>query len=80
MDRKELIERIKNEYSTVEIYNLKKEILRHLKNEESDARKNRRSELLQIPMKELREVGYSVGAKDNSKKELVEEILDKEGL
>lgn len=80
MEKKELINRIENEHSTVELYNLKREILRHLKGESSEARISRKKELNELSMKNLREIGNAVGAKDNNKKELIEEILDKEGL
>lgn len=80
MKREMLIKKLEEEYSLVEFYKNKDEILRHLRGESSEARKQRRDELKGMPMKELREIGDRLGAKDTSKTELTEEILDKEGL
>jgi hypothetical protein len=78
MDKKELIEKLENEHSSVEFYNYKGEILRHLKENPKVA--ERRAELSKMGMKELREIGLKLGAKDTSKTDLIEEIILKEGI
>lgn len=77
MEKKMLIEKLENENSLVEFYNLKSEILRHLK--DNPKNEERRAELSKLNMKELREIGLGLGAKDTSRKELIEEIILKEG-
>jgi hypothetical protein len=77
MDKKTLIEKIENEHSSVEFYNLKGDILRHLK--DNPKSESRRAELSKLNMKELREIGLGIGAKDTSKNDLIEEIILKEG-
>lgn len=77
MEKDMLIKRLEDERSLVEFYNYKSEILRHLRGPKGAV--ERRKELIKLPMKELREIGYKVGAKDSNKSELIEEIIEKEG-
>jgi hypothetical protein len=79
MNKEELIKRLEGERSLVEFYGLKGEILRQLRGAR-EGKEARKTELLKLPMAELRKIGSMLGAKDTKKSELVEEILNKEGL
>ena len=80
MDKEMLIKRLEETNSLVDFYDHKEEILCHLKGKGSAKAQKRRAELNKLSMNDLREVGDELGAKDNSKKELIEEIIEKEGL
>ena len=79
MEKEMLIQKLESERSLVEFYNYKKEILKHLKGSDHESMISRKIELTKLPMSELREIGYKVGAKDSKKSELIEEIIEKEG-
>ena len=80
MDKKELINKMKETKSVMDFYELKPEMLRHLGADSSPERVARKKVLSDMKMSEVREIGNALGTKDTSKSELIEEILDKEGL
>ncbi len=80
MEKKMFIKRLEEEESVVEFYKYKPEILRHLKGLPNPKMIERRNRLKKMTMADLRKIGEPLGARDNDKNELIEEILTKEEL